>query len=144
MHIPDFDETGNPQMTTDLDKLAHFAITSGRLPECMTTKTYDCCDCPVQDTSRCPVRKDEDCRSYLLYLIERYQTYQRRRMKQIEVLKMLLNRHKLRLHWGNLAILALREAPDLFDSPDSVRGLVYFNRDIFNVGEDGAVSLVGL
>lgn len=129
----------------DVAGLAHLerlVITAGQLPNCMVTRDYECYDCPVERASPCPVMDDPDYRSYLLYLRDRYLQYQRKRTKQIDVLRAILTRHKLPLHWGNLAILSLQESPELFDSADSVRGLVYFNPNVFSMEKDGVFGLV--
>lgn len=116
-------------------------LTTGCLPNCMSSNAYDCYDCPMEGAPRCPIRADPDYRSYLLWLRDRYVAYERRRIKQLKVLKTILKRHKLPLHWENLAILAVQEAPDLFDSAHSVRGLVYFNPDTFRTEGDGVFGL---
>jgi len=126
---------------TGLRQLQRLALTTGRLPNCMLSDAYDCYDCPVEGASRCPVRAEADHRSYLLSLRDRYLAYKRKRVKQIKVLKTILKRHKLPLHWENLAKLALQEAPDLFDSGHSVRGLLYFNPEIFRMEAEGVFGL---
>lgn len=47
----------------------------------------------------------------------------------------------LPLHWEYIALLAIKEAPDLFVSPQSVRGLVFFNPDLFVMVREGVFTL---
>lgn len=125
-------------------KLAHVerrVLTSGWVPDCILNETHDCYGCPFEDVQSCPVTMDEDYCSYLLWLRDRYLEYEWLRQKRVRVLKEILRRHKLPLHWEVLAALAFRAAPDLFDSANSVRGLVHFNPDIFYMESDGVFGL---
>ena len=116
-------------------------LTSGWLPDCMSSDKYDCYGCPLDDFKGCPIDQDGDYRSYLQWLQERYVRYEHIRQQRIKVLKSILKRHKLPLHWEVLAELALRIAPEVFDSQQSVKGLVYFNTDTFFMESEGVFGL---
>lgn len=127
-------------------KLTHLerrTITTGWLPDCMLSDDYDCYDCPLVDCVACPVRQDGEYRSYLQWLRDRYVSYQRTRHQRIEVLKSILTKHGLPLHWEVLAELALDFAPGSFDSPQTVRGLVFSNPGVFHTEGEGVFGLTG-
>jgi len=122
----------------DIERAVAFA---GHLPACMLPDFDDCSGCPLESASPCPVKVDPDYRSYLRYLRDRHIAYEQKRVDQLKVLSKILKRYKLSMHWENLAILALREAPGLFTSAHSIKALVHFNTDIFCIGSDGVVAL---
>lgn len=123
-------------------QIEHAAAFQGRLPNCVLLSQQDCGNCPLADMPNCPVRADSDYGSYLLHLRDSYVAYETKRRKRIEILKAILKRHKLSLHWENLAILVLKEAPTLFDSAHSVKAIVFFNPNIFHLVGDGVFELV--
>jgi len=122
----------------EIERAAAF---NGQLPMCMLPYASDCFGCPLESASPCPVRVDADYRSYLNHLRGRYLAYERKRIEQLDVLKTILRRHKLPLHWEYLALLAIREAPTLFASAHSIKALVHFNPDKFRMVGEGVFAL---
>jgi len=118
------------------------AKNAGVLPPCVLSERYECYDCIAAEIQDCPVGSDSEYRSYLRVLHESFFAHERKRTAQIKLLQNVLRRHKLPLHWEYIALLAMKEAPELFVSPQSVRGLVFFNPDIFNMVREGVFVLL--
>lgn len=137
-----FENFGDYELASRLKNIEQRVLTSGWLPCCLLTEELECDDCPLTDCVPCPVNGDGDYRSYLLWLHDHHVAYQRVRQKRIEVLKTILEKHRLPLHWEVLAELAIRMVPGLFDSPQSVKGLLFSNPDIFRMESDGVFDLV--
>ena len=113
----------------------------GGLPDCVLTEGVKCLDCPFGDPGACPVLQDPDVRSYLRWQGERTIEYYRDREKKIEALKRVFRNHRLPLHWEIVARIVQGESPDLFDSPKSVRSVLFLNQDIFQHTGGGIVEL---
>lgn len=128
-------------LSSESVRAERLVLTTGWLPSCIGSKEYDCYDCPLDNVGTCPVRSDDDYCSYLLWLHDRYVSQERQRRQRIKILKNILKKHRLPLHWEVLAALAFREAPKLFESAHSIRGLVYNNSDVFVMKEDGVFGL---
>jgi len=121
--------------------IEHAAAFRGELPPCVLSKDYACYDCIAAGLQECPVGSDADYQSYLLFLRDSFIEHERTRAAQIKLLQNVLRRHKLPLHWEYIALLAMKEAPDLFVSPQSVKGLVFFNPDVFTMVHEGVFIL---
>ncbi len=121
--------------------IEHSAAFKGVLPPCVLSKNYECYDCIAAELQECPVGSDGDYRSYLLFLRDSFVAHESKRAAQIKLLQNVLRRHKLPLHWEYIALLAIKEAPDLFVSPQSVQGLVFFNPDLFVMVREGVFIL---
>ena len=115
--------------------------TTGRLPVCMESDPIDCIGCPFELEATCPLRDDPGVRSLLLTYRDEYVAYQRQRTRRIELLKRTLTAYKLPIHWQNLATLVMHRYPQLFGSSGEIKGLVYFNPDVFEVDKNGIVKL---
>lgn len=135
--ISDFDSSWSPIQRL----IEHSAAFAGVLPPCVLSKNYECYGCIADELEECPVQSDPDYRSYLLFLRDSFVEHERKRVAQIKLLQNVLRRHKLPLHWEYIALLAMKEAPELFASPQSVRGLVFFNPDIFVMVREGVFIL---
>lgn len=118
------------------------AIRRGELPPCMESSSMECAGCIFELEPNCPVRNDSGVRSLLVEYRQHYVANERMRIKQINCLKTTLIKYKLPIHWENVATLVIYRYPQLFTSPDQVRGLVYSNQDIFQVDERGIVKLI--
>ena len=116
--------------------------TTGRLPICMESKSTDCSGCLFELEPNCPVRNDPGIRSLLRLYRDQYVAHQRMRAKQIVYLKKTLKKYKLPIHWQHLATLVIYRCPQLFESPEQIKGLVYNNPATFQVDERGVVTLV--
>lgn len=134
-------EYSTQQWGISLAHLERRVLASGWLPACLLSNKYDCYDCPLDGVSDCPVVSDQDYNSYLYWLRDRYLLYKQQTRKRIAMLRTILKMHKLPLHWEVLAALAFRQEPDLFESADSIKGLVYSHRDVFFMEEDGVFGL---
>ncbi len=121
--------------------IEHRVAFAGVLPPCVLSENYECYDCLAVGLQECPVGADGDYRSYLLFLYDSFVKHQKNRDVQIKLLQKVLRRHKLPLHWEYIALLAMKEAPDLFVSPQSIRGLVFFNPDVFVMVREGVFIL---
>ena len=117
---PDFESSWPPIQRS----IEHSAAFAGVLPPCVLSKNYECYGCIAEGIHECPVGSDVEYQSYLLFLRDSFVEHERKRAAQIKLLQNVLRRHKLPLHWEYIALLAIKEAPDLFVSPHSVRGLV--------------------
>lgn len=113
----------------------------GGLPDCVLTEGLKCLDCPFGDPDACPVLQDPDVRSYLRWQGERTIEYCREREEKIKRLRGIFRNHKLPLHWEIIARIAQDETPDLFDSPNTVRSLLFFNQDTFQHNGGGVFEL---
>ena len=134
----DFDSNFGPE----LGQLEHNARFNGELPPCMLSKTYDCLDCCLSEPiGECPVKADPDYQSYLRVTKESFNLQAKIRVLKITHLQNVLRKHKLPLHWEYISTLAIKEAPNLFPSKDSVKGLVFNNPDIFIQIRDGVFAL---
>lgn len=122
--------------------IEHSAAFAGVLPPCVLSKDYECHGCIAEELHECPVGSDTEYQSYLLFLRDSFVEHERKRDAQIKVLQNVLRRHKLPLHWEYIALLAIKEAPELFVSPQSIRGLVFFNPEVFNMVREGVFTLV--
>ena len=118
------------------------AAFKGILPPCVLSKTYECYGCIAEGLEKCPVGADVEYQSYLLFLRDSFVEHETKRTEQIKILKKVLKRHKLPMHWEYIALLAIKEAPELFVSPQSVRGLIFFNTDVFKMSREGVFTLV--
>lgn len=121
--------------------IEHYALYEGSLPPCVLFDNYDCDNCIAKELECCPIKIDEDYRSYLLYLRDCSTENKKNRSLRLDVLKRVLGRHKLPLHWEHVAVLAMKEAPDLFVSKNAVKCLLFFNPDVFTMVRDGVFSL---
>ena len=133
----DFDSSWHPIQRS----IEHRAAFAGVLPPCVLSRNYECYGCIAEGLQECPVGSDADYRSYLLFLHDSFVKHERKRAAQIKLLQNVLRRHKLPLHWEFIALLAIKKAPDLFVSPQSVRGLVFFNPDVFTMVREGVFIL---
>ena len=131
-------ESSWPPSQRSIERSAAFA---GVLPPCVLSKNYECYGCIAEEIHDCPVGSDAEYQSYLLFLRDSFVEHERKRVAQIKLLQNVLRRHKLPLHWEYIALLAIKEAPDLFVSPHSVKGLVFFNPDLFVMVREGVFSL---
>ena len=113
----------------------------GGLPDCVVDEGTRCLVCPFGDWHTCPVLGDPDVRSYLRWRGERTIEYYREREQKIKRLLRILRIHKLPLHWEIIARIAQDETPDLFDSPNTVRSLLFFNQDVFQHNGGGVFEL---
>ena len=111
------------------------------LPDCVVDEGTRCIDCPFGDPRTCPLLQDPDLRSYLSFRGERALEYYQDREEKIAALRRVFRKHRLPLHWEIVARIARDEAPDLFSSPDSVRSLLFFNRDFFRHKGGGVFEL---
>ena len=121
--------------------IEHAAAFAGALPPCALSEAFECDGCGAEGLDPCPIGTDSDYISYLLHLRDLFIRQSSKRASQIKVLEQILRRHKLPLHWQFAALLAIKEAPELFQSPDSVRGLLYFNPEVFTMIRDGVFVL---
>jgi len=80
-------------------------------------------------------------RAYLVSLRDAFIEHQKARAVWIRLLQKILRRHKLPLYWKFVALLAIKEAPGLFESLESVRGLLYCNPDVFIMTREGVFIL---
>jgi len=94
----------------------------------------------MQNELACPVKYSFDYHSYLKHLTSLYLDDQRKRRKRIDILVRILKEHKLPIHWEHLAILAINENSKIF-TPNSVKGLVFFNPQIFHMVSEGVFEL---
>ena len=133
----DLDETWYPIQRS----MEHSAEFAGVLPPCVLSNDYDCYDCIAMGLQGCPVRSDAGYQSYLLYLRDLFVKNGKRRAAQIKVLQVVLKRHKLPLHWAYIALLAMKDTPNLFPSERSVRGVLYFNPGAFTMIREGVFIL---
>ena len=113
----------------------------GELPPCITNRDGHCADCMYSDLESCPVLRDPDALSYLRWLYERAEFARQIRARRIEILRDILTRHKLPLHWEVIAKVALEEAPALFESANSVRNTLFLNQPIFRHQGEGIFEL---
>ena len=113
----------------------------GWLPECVLSEGTTCWDCPIGDDARCPIRTDDEYRSYLRWLRETYLEKGRVRARRIAVLRTILVQHGLPLHWEVIAGIALKVAPTLFASSRSVMRFLYGNPSVFETKQDGIFRL---
>ena len=134
---PDF----NPSWYSIQTSIEHSAAFAGVLPPCVLSKNYECYDCIAEELHKCPVGSDGEYQSYLLFLRDSFVEHKRERAVQIKLLQNVLRRHKLPLHWEFIALLTIKDAPDIFVSPQSVRGLLYFNPDVFTMVREGVFIL---
>ena len=132
-----FDSSG-PAIQRSIEHAAAFAAI---VPPCTLSKDYECYGCIAENLEECPVGSDPSYQSYLVVLRDSFIQHQKKRATRIELLQKILRRHKLPLHWEYIAILAMKEAPGLFESPESVRGLTYFNSDVFTMIHEGVFIL---
>jgi hypothetical protein len=125
--------------------IEHDAEYVGVLPPCVLSENYECDGCIAENVEGCPVGSDGGYRAYLANLrdslIEHQIEHQKERAARIRLLQGILRRHKLPLHWEYIALLAMKEAPGLFESKESVRGFLFFNRDVFTVIHEGVFIL---
>lgn len=136
--ILDFDPSWQPIQRS----VEHSAAFAGVVPPCcVLSKSYQCDGCIGERLQECPIGSDSEYQSYLLFLRESGVEHERKRAVQIKVLQNVLRRHKLPLHWEYIALLAIKEAPELFVSPQSVKGLAFFNPDLFTMVRDGVFTL---
>ena len=61
--------------------------------------------------------------AYLVSLRDAFIEHQKARAARIRLLQKILRRHKLPLYWEFVALLAIKEAPGLFESRVSVPNL---------------------
>ncbi len=132
---------GNPQTSAALYEIELATLFYRRLPICMTNYTGVCASCPLELVSPCPVRVDPIYRSYLLRLHLTQSKYEIEEQQLVKTLKAILKEFGPSLHWQHLAVLALRQDLSLFPSVVSIKSLVYFNPDIFNIDDGGIVTL---
>jgi hypothetical protein len=113
----------------------------GDIPPCIASRIYQCSDCIFGDIGSCPVVLDPDSLAYLRWLYERAGVSRQIRAKRIEILRDILRRHRLPLHWEVIAKVALEEAPALFESVNSVRNTLFLNQSIFSHQGEGVFGL---
>ncbi len=111
------------------------------LPPCITHRDDHCPDCMYGDLESCPVLRDPDALAYLRWLYERAGFSRQIRARRIEILRDILTRHKLPLHWEVIAKVALEEAPAFFESANSVRNTLFLNQPIFRHQGEGIFGL---
>jgi|GEM_PF-6644964 len=121
--------------------IEHAAAFAGVLPPCALSQAFECDGCSAEGIDPCPIGTDPDYLSYLLHLRDLFLRQSTKRASQIKVLQQIFRRHKLPLHWQFAALLAIREDASLFQSPDSVRGILYFNPQVFTMIRDGVFVL---
>ena len=128
----------------DGDSLASIeqTIYHGGLPDCVLREGTRCWDCRFGDYRDCPVLADPDVRSYLRWRAETTAEYYKDRAKKIAALETILLRHRLPLHWEVMAKIALDEFPELYESNNVVRMLLFFNADRFEHIGDGTFRVV--
>jgi hypothetical protein len=67
--------------------------------------------------------------------------YYAKRDEQLNILKTILNRHQLPMHWKYIFILANQEDSELFYSENIVRGLMFNHPNIFEMVTEGAFRI---
>ena len=117
-------------------------ISTGQLPICMQSNSTGCDGCLFELEPNCPVRDDPGIRALLIVYRQQYIANECMRVKRINYLKKTLQKYKLPIHWQNLATLVIYRYPQLFRSPEEIKGLVYRNQDVFQVDDRGVVKLV--
>lgn len=130
--------SGWPSIQASIEHSAAFA---GIVPPCALSEDFQCDGCIAEGLEACPIGSDPGFLSLLLHLRDSFFRQASKRASQIKLLQQIFRRHKLPLHWQYAAILAIKEAPALFESPDSVRGLLYFNPEVFTMIRDGVFVL---
>jgi hypothetical protein len=135
-------EEQRPEFWAAQKQIEREAAFHGRLPSCVTETRPNCRFCPLDNEFICPIRCDPDYQSYLKYLTELYVKQERQRKERVKLLKSILKRHHMRMHWEYLAILALKEAPlGLFTSAQSIRTTLERNSDVFCMEKEGVFNI---
>lgn len=115
-------------------------LVTGHLPECVTDE-INCGECHWDDPRNCPLKRDPDFQSYLVYVYERHLESVRVKTERIRSLIYIYQQHGVPLHWERAATIAESEYPALFPSPNSVRQLLFMNPDDFEQMGDGVFRL---
>lgn len=130
---------GDDEWIGSVEQFLHREV--GGLPDCVRIEGARCLDCPFGDWRRCPILLDPDVRSYLQWQGERTIEYYRDRERKLTALRGVFRNHKIPLHWEIVARIVQEEDPSLFESPRSIRNLLFLNQDIFHHDGDGVFEL---